>query len=93
MESRISVISMIIEDVSVSVDINTLLHQYSSHIIGRLGLPYRERGVAILCVILDAPGDVTSSLSGKLGMIHGVSVKTITSKNTGSAPEQNGATK
>ena len=81
MDSRISIVSIMIEDTSVSSEINELLHQYGQYIIGRLGIPYRERGISIICVILEAPGDVTSALSGKLGMVRGVSVKTTTSKS------------
>jgi putative iron-only hydrogenase system regulator len=81
MESRISVISIIIEDISVSSKVNEMLHDYAQYVVGRMGIPYKERGVSIICVVLDAPGDVTSSLSGKLGMLRGVSTKTITAKN------------
>lgn len=81
MDNRISVISIIIEDTSVSAEINDLLHQYGKYIVGRMGIPYRERGLAIICVVVEASGDVISSLSGKLGMIKGVSIKTITSKS------------
>ncbi len=81
MESRISVISIIIEDTEVSARVNELLHDFGQYMVGRMGIPYRDRGVSIICVVLDAPGDVTSSLSGKLGMLKGVSTKTIISKN------------
>ena len=81
MENRISIVSIILEDTSVSGDVNDLLHQYGPYVIGRLGIPYRERGLSIICVILEAPGDVTSALSGKLGMIRGVSVKTTTARS------------
>ena len=80
MEKRISIVSIIIEDTEVSGEVNHLLHQYGSYIIGRMGIPYRERGISIICVVIEAPGDITSSLSGKLGMVRGVSVKTVTSK-------------
>ncbi|MGI6577750.1 MAG: TM1266 family iron-only hydrogenase system putative regulator [Eubacteriales bacterium] len=80
MENRISVISIIVEDTEASAEINKLLHDFGEHIVGRMGIPYRDRGVSIICVVLDAPGDVTSSLSGKLGMIKGVSTKTIVAK-------------
>lgn len=80
MENRISVISIIIEDNSVSSRVNELLHNYAKYVVGRMGIPYKERGVSIICVVLDAPGDITSSLSGKLGMLEGVSTKTITAK-------------
>ncbi|HHV60523.1 MAG TPA: iron-only hydrogenase system regulator [Clostridiaceae bacterium] len=80
MDKRISVISIIVEDTSAAGEINDLLHQFGDYIIGRMGIPYRERGISIICVVLEAPGDITSSLSGKLGMIKGVSVKTVTSR-------------
>ncbi|SHJ41243.1 TM1266 family iron-only hydrogenase system putative regulator [Parasporobacterium paucivorans] len=81
MESRISIISIIVEDTSVASEINELLHQFGGYIIGRMGIPCKERGISIICVVLEAPGDVVSSLSGKIGMISGVSTKTVTSKS------------
>ncbi len=80
MESRISVISIIVEDVDAAVRVNELLHEYAKYMVGRLGIPYKDRAVSIICVVLDAPGDVTSALSGKLGMVQGVSTKTIVAK-------------
>ncbi|MEG2204004.1 MAG: iron-only hydrogenase system regulator [Oscillospiraceae bacterium] len=80
MENRISVISILVEDTRSSAKINDLLHEYGGYIIGRMGIPYKEKGLSIICVVIDAPGDVTSSLSGKLGMLHGVGSKTITAK-------------
>jgi len=80
LESRISVISIIVEDTNMAAAVNALLHDYGKYIVGRMGIPYRDRNVSIICVVLDAPGDVTSSLSGKLGMLKGVSTKTIVAK-------------
>ena len=80
MDSRVSVISIIIKDEEAAGTVNELLHEFRQYIVGRMGIPYRERKVAIISVVLDAPGDVTSSLSGKLGMIDGVSAKTLTAK-------------
>lgn len=80
MENKISVISIIVEDTEASGAINDLLHQFGDHIIGRMGLPYKEKGISIICVVVDAPADVTSTLSGKLGMLKGVATKTVTSK-------------
>lgn len=80
MENRISVISIIVEDTDMSGDVNKLLHDFRNYIVGRMGIPYRERGISIICVVLDAPGDVVSALSGKLGMLKGISTKTIVSK-------------
>lgn len=80
MDSRVSVISIIIKDEEAAVTVNELLHEFRNYIVGRMGIPYREREVSIISVVLDAPGDVTSSLSGKLGMLKGVSAKTLTAK-------------
>ena len=82
MENRISVISIIVEEMESTAVINSLLHEYGQYIVGRMGIPYREKGVSIISVVIDAPGDVTSSLSGKLGMIKGVKAKTITAKQS-----------
>lgn len=80
METRIAVIALIVEDTNASEEVNALLHQYSSYMVGRMGVPYRPKDVSIISVILDAPQDVISALSGKLGMISGVSTKTVYSK-------------
>ena len=80
MDSRVSVISIIIKDEEAAVTVNELLHEFRNYIVGRMGIPYRQREVSIIRVVLDAPGDVTSSLSGKLGMLKGVSAKTLTAK-------------
>ena len=80
MDSRVSVISIIIKDEEAAVTVNELLHEFRNYIVGRMGIPYRQREVSIISVVLDAPGDVTSSLSGKLGMLKVVSAKTLTAK-------------
>ena len=80
MDSRVSVISIIIKDEEAAVTVNELLHEFRNYIVGRMGIPYRQREVSIISVVLDAPGDVTSSLSEKLGMLKGVSAKTLTAK-------------
>ena len=80
MDSRVSVISIIIKDEEAAVTVNELLHEFRNYIVGRMGIPYRQREVSIISVVLDAPGDVTSSLSGKLGRLKGVSAKTLTAK-------------
>lgn len=80
LEKKLSVISIIIEDMEASASINDLLHQFGKYVVGRMGIPYKEKELSIICVVVDAPADITSSLSGKLGMLKGVSTKTITSK-------------
>ena len=83
METRVAVISIIVEDESMVETLNALLHAYRDYIIGRMGIPYRRRGVSIIAVALDAPQNTISTLSGKLGSLPGVSVKTAYSGVTG----------
>lgn len=80
MEGRVSVISIIIKDEEAAGAVNNLLHEFREYIIGRMGIPYRDRGISIISVVIDAPQDATSSLSGKLGMIEGVTAKTLTAR-------------
>ena len=80
-KTRITLLGIIVEDVEATDEINKLLHENRQYIVGRMGLPYRQRNLAIISVVLDSPQDVTSSLSGKLGMLPGVSVKAVYSKN------------
>lgn len=82
MDKRISIISIIVEDKGASQTINSLLHEFGEYIVGRMGIPYKERGISVICVIIDAPGNITSALSGKLGQLNGVSTKTVTSKTS-----------
>ena len=86
--TRISVVGIIIEDRSSAEQVNELLHQYGDYIIGRMGLPYAKKKVNIISVVLDAPESAVSALSGKLGMLEGVSVKAVYSKATGTGEAQ-----
>ena len=81
MSTRVAVMSIILDKESAVEPMNRILHDYGRYIIGRMGIPYRERKLAIISVVLDSPQDVTSALSGKLGMLPGVSVKAVYSKN------------
>ena len=76
METRVAVMSIIVENDNVVEQINSLLHQYGEHIIGRMGIPYRKRKINIISIALDAPQNTISTLSGKIGNLNGVSVKT-----------------
>ena len=76
METRVAVISIIVEKKESVERLNSILHEASEYIIGRMGIPYHRREVSIISIALDAPQDVISSLSGKLGNLDGVSVKT-----------------
>ena len=76
MTTRVGVISIIVEDESSVGALNELLHNYGEYIVGRMGIPYRQRGVNIISVAIDAPQDIVSALSGKIGAIKGISAKT-----------------
>lgn len=80
METRIAIIAIIVEEIDSSKELNDLLHQYNEYVVGRMGIPYRQKHVSIVSVVLDAPQNVISALSGKLGMLPGVSSKTVYSK-------------
>lgn len=77
METRLAVIGIIVGDLAVTDHINNILHDYGSYIVGRMGVPYRQRGVSVISVIVDAPTSVISALTGKLGMLGGVSAKAV----------------
>lgn len=79
-EKRIAVAAIVIDDPEAVGNVNSILHEYNEIIIGRMGIPYRERGISLISVALDASPDEISSLTGKLGHIKGVSVKTAVSK-------------
>lgn len=81
-ETRVAVISTVIENEEAVEDINGLLHAYSGFMIGRMGVPYRKKGINVITVVLDAPPDAISALSGKLGRIRGVTSKVLYAKNT-----------
>ncbi|MCD8054632.1 MAG: iron-only hydrogenase system regulator [Lachnospiraceae bacterium] len=78
--TRVALLGIIVENPDSVEKLNGLLHQYSRYIIGRMGLPYRERQVNIISVVLDAPADAVSALSGKIGMLPGVTAKAVYSK-------------
>jgi putative iron-only hydrogenase system regulator len=77
METRVAVMSIIVEEKETVEQLNAVLHDYGDYIIGRMGIPYREKGVNIISVALDAPQEVTSALSGKIGKIKDIAVKTV----------------
>lgn len=79
-EKRLAVISIIVEDRTVSANINSLLSVYGEYVIGRMGIPYREKNVSVLSVVVDAPAEVINTLTGKIGMLEGVTAKTLMSK-------------
>ena len=83
METRVAVMSIIVEDGSAVERINAILHEHGEYIIGRMGIPYRQRGISIISIALDAPQNVISSIAGRIGVLSGVSVKTAYSSVAG----------
>ncbi len=76
MENRVAVLSLIVENPDTVEALNRLLHTYGDYIIGRMGIPYRKKNINVISIALDAPEDVISALSGQIGNLNGVSVKT-----------------
>lgn len=77
MDSRVAVIAIIIENENSVEGVNALLHEYANFIIGRMGVPYRSKGVNIISVAIDAPNDEINALTGKIGRLEGVLAKTV----------------
>ncbi len=80
MENKIAVVAIIVSDFDAVEKVNATIHEFRDYVIGRQGIPYRERVVAVISLVLDAPQEKINSLSGKLGMIKGVSSKVLTTK-------------
>ena len=76
METRVAVIGIIVEDKEAVATLNEILHEYSEIIIGRMGLPYREKSISIISLAVDAPQEKIAALTGRIGNISGISVKT-----------------
>ena len=76
METRVAVIGIIVENQDSAEELNAVLHDYGAYIIGRMGIPYRERNISIISIAIDAPQDIISALSGKIGKLPGISAKT-----------------
>ena len=82
MVTRIAIIAIVVETPEHVEELNQILHKYSQYIIGRMGIPYPKRDISLISVAVDAPADVISSVSGKIGMLGGISAKTVYSKLT-----------
>lgn len=76
METRVAVIAVVVEERDSVMQLNHLLHEYGEYIIGRMGIPHCEKGINLISVAVDAPQDIISALSGKIGRLSGVSAKT-----------------
>ncbi|MBR6646503.1 MAG: iron-only hydrogenase system regulator [Clostridia bacterium] len=79
-DKRIALVGIIVEKYESAELINNILHAYGEYIIGRMGIPHKERSISVISIVLDAPQSVISALSGKIGMVEGVKTKTIYSK-------------
>lgn len=80
LEKRLSILSIIVEDRQKSSEINLLLSKFGDYIVGRMGIPYKEKGVSVMCIVMDAPAETINTLTGKIGMLSGVTAKTLMSK-------------
>ena len=80
MENRVSIIGIIVENTDSVDRLNDILHDYGSYIIGRMGIPYKEKSLNVISIVLDAPLDVINRLSGKIGMLDGITSKVVCSK-------------
>lgn len=87
METRVAVIGIIVENTDSTEALNDLLHEYGKYIVGRMGVPYRARDISVISVVIDAPQNVISAMSGKIGRLKGVTAKAVYS-NVTSAAEQ-----
>ena len=75
LETRIAAISIIVQEPASVETLNATLHDYAPYVLGRMGIPYREKGVSIICIAMDAPADIINALTGKIGRLPGVSAK------------------
>jgi putative iron-only hydrogenase system regulator len=80
MDKRVASVSIIVENPERASEINEILHTASEYIVGRMGIPYREKNISIISVVMDAPQDVINNVSGRLGRLHGVTAKTAYAK-------------
>jgi len=80
METRIAIIGIIVEDIDATGEVNNILHDYGMYILGRMGIPYREKDLNIISIAIDAPADIINQMAGKLGKLSGVSSKTMYSR-------------
>ncbi|MBR3241335.1 MAG: iron-only hydrogenase system regulator [Parasporobacterium sp.] len=80
MDTRVAILGIVIENQESVEKLNGFLHDYSAFIIGRMGVPYKERGISLISIMLDGPADEISALSGKIGQLQGVTAKAVYSK-------------
>lgn len=75
METRIAVLSIIVEDVEETAQLNDIIHEFAQYVVGRMGIPYREKGINIISLVVDAPQNAINTLSGRIGRLKGVTSK------------------
>lgn len=80
MDTRVAILAIVVEERDKAEALNHVLHAYGKYIIGRMGIPYEKRGISLISVAVDAPQDVISAMSGKIGNIEGVTAKAVYSK-------------
>lgn len=77
MTTRVAIISIVVEESGDVETLNRILHDYSSYIMGRMGIPYEKRKISLISVVMDAPADTISAMTGKIGMLHGITSKAL----------------
>lgn len=87
MDTRVALIGIIVENEESVAELNHILHEYGKYIFGRMGIPYRDRGISVISVAVDAPQDIINTISGKLGRLPGISAKTAYSNVSGKKDE------
>ncbi|MBQ9714901.1 MAG: iron-only hydrogenase system regulator [Clostridia bacterium] len=80
MENRVALVGIVVNKESSAEQLNKILHEYKDFIVGRMGIPYRNRGINLISVVIDAPNDLISALTGRIGMLDGVTAKALYSK-------------
>ena len=80
METRVAIIAIVVEEAERAEELNHILHEYRQYVIGRMGIPYEKKGLSLISVAVDAPQDIISTISGKIGNIPGISAKAVCSK-------------
>lgn len=80
METRVAILGIVVENPDSVIKLNDILHDFSKYIIGRMGVPYKERGISLISIMVDGPADEISSLSGKIGQLDGITAKAVYSK-------------
>ena len=82
MDTRVALIGIIVEDIDSAGQVNEILHEFNKYVIGRMGIPYSPKNINIISVVVDAPGDVISTISGKLGQLKGINSKVLYTKTS-----------